>query len=67
MTNYLSKFPLFSSKYQDYLSWLEIHKLNKTKQHLTVEGAKLISNIKKGMNNSRTQFNWESINKLYNI
>lgn len=67
VVNYLSKFPLFSSKYQDYLAWLEIHNIYISKQHLSVEGAKIMSNIKKNMNESRTEFNWDTLNYFYNI
>lgn len=63
--DYLTKFPLFSSKYQDYLAWLELHTMYKAKKHLSVNGAQEMLNIQKSMNSSRTRFNWDSLNNFY--
>jgi hypothetical protein len=67
LMNYLTKYPLFSSKFQDYLSWCEIHKIRMSKEYKTIEGTKKLISLKNGMNTLRTQFNWDSLNKFYNI
>jgi len=75
--DYITNFPLFSSKYQDecfyeaftrgadYLAWLEWHTMYKAKKHLSVNGAQEMLKIKNSMNNSRTQFNWDSLDNFY--
>jgi hypothetical protein len=65
LINYLSKSPLFSSIHQDFLAWVEIHKINKSKKYKTVEGTIQLINLKKSMNTLRTLFNWDSLNNLY--
>ena len=44
--NYFNKFPLFSSKYLDFLSWAEAHKLITNKLHLTKNGPEGLDRIK---------------------
>jgi hypothetical protein len=65
LINYLSKYPLFSSKYQDFLTWVHIHEINKSKKYKTIEGTLQLINLKKSMNTLRTLFNWDSLNNLY--
>ena len=38
LISYLSKYPLFSSKHQDFLSWNEIHKIRLSKSYKTLVG-----------------------------
>lgn len=64
LINYLYKYPLFSSKHQDFLCWAEIHKLRLSKTYKTKEGTSNLIYLK---NNLRTQFNWESLNRFYTI
>ena len=64
---YLSKYPLFSSKHQDYLSWCEIHKIRLSKSYKTINGTNNLISLKNSMNTLRTQFNWDSLNKFYTI
>lgn len=65
LINYLSKFPLFSSKQQDFLAWSEIHKIRLSKTYKTKEGTSKLIYLKNSMNTLRTQFNWDSLDKIY--
>ena len=64
---YLSKYPLFSYKHQDYLSWCEIHKIRLSKSYKTINGTNNLISLKNSMNTLRTQYNWDSLNKFYTI
>lgn len=67
LVNYLTKFPLFSSKYLDYLDWYKVYKLYNPKLKHTKENIKIITLSKSSMNNSRIYFNWDHLNKFYII
>lgn len=64
---YLSKYPLFSCKHQDFLSWSEIHKIRLSKSYKTLGGTTKLILLKNSMNTLRTQFNWDSLNRFYTI
>lgn len=53
VVDYFEKFPLFSSKHLNYLSWKEIHKMQEKKLHLTSNGLKICENIKQKFNRNR--------------
>jgi LAGLIDADG endonuclease len=55
ITNYLTKFPLMSSKYLNYLSFVK--GLNYLGKRLTTEEILEIRTIKSSLNNNRTDFN----------
>ena len=58
--DYFNKYPLFSSKYLDYLFWNETHNIIKNKQHYIkngIEGLNRIEYLKNNMNNKRVNFN----------
>ena len=61
---YLDIYPLKSSKHLDFLSWKIVFNEIINKNHMTVEGRKLVSLQKSQMNSSRTYFNWDHLNKL---
>ena len=43
LMDYLSTYPLFSSKYQDFLDWRKFHHIRLSKEYKTMEGtSKLI-------------------------
>ena len=65
LITYLSKYPLFSSKHQDFLSWSEIHKIRLSKSYKTLEGTNQLILLKNSMNTLRTQYNWDSLNRFY--
>lgn len=67
LINYFSKYPLFSSKHQDFLSWSEIHKIRISRAYRNKEGTSKLIFLKNSMNTLRTQFNWDSLNRFYTI
>ena len=64
--NYFDLFTLYSSKHLDYLNWSEAVKLLLSDQHYTASGIIKIDILKSKMNNSRTEFNWDHLDKLSN-
>ena len=67
LRDYLNEFTLFSSKYLNYLEWIKILTYFELKIHTEPESIKTIINIKFSINNRRTYFNWDHLNKLYNL
>ena len=65
--NYFLQFPLFGTKYLDSLDWIEIVDMFDRKEHKTDEGKEKIVKIKSGMNNFRTDFTWNHLQKFYNV
>lgn len=57
VTNYFEAFPLFSSKYLDYLDWSKAVKLILSNEHYTDANLLLIDDLKSKMNRARTEFN----------
>ena len=64
LINYLDAYPLLSSKHLDFLNWKIVFNEIVNKNHMTVEGRKIVSLHKSQMNNSRTSFNWDHLNKI---
>jgi len=64
ITSYLTKYPLMSSKYLNYLSFFK--GLNYLGKRLTSEEILEVRTIKQSMNNSRTEYNWDHLNNFYN-
>ena len=67
LENYLNTFPLFGSKYLDYKDWIKVldyFKLGTFKHKTYIEE---IISIKSCMNNARTVFTWDHLNKFYNL
>ena len=67
LISYLSKFPLFSSKFLNFSDWKIIVTKVKNKEHRSLEGLNHIIEIKKGMNNSRKFFNWTHLQDFYSL
>mgnify|MGYP004510140179 FL=1 len=65
--NYLLQFPLFGTKHLDSLDWMEVVDMFDRKEHNTDEGKEKIVKIKSGMNNYRTDFTWDHLQKFYNV
>lgn len=65
LISYLSIYPLFSSKHQDYLDWCKFYHLRLLKKYDSVEGTSKLILLKNSMNTKRTQFNWDSLNNFY--
>lgn len=62
--NYFELFPLFSSKYLDWVDWSNAVKLILESKHYTETGIIRIDSLKSKMNNQRTEFNWDHLLKL---
>ena len=67
LKNYLLQFPLFGTKHLDSLDWMEVVDMFDRKEHKTSEGKDKIVKIKSGMNNYRTDFTWDHLQKFYNV
>ena len=65
LINYLTNFPLFSSKHLDFLNWTEFHHIRISKQYKVLDGTLKLISLKNSMNTKRTQFNWDSLNRFY--
>jgi len=64
ITNYFETHPLFSSKHLDYLDWYKVVKLMLNNEHYSDANLLDINNLKSKMNKSRTEFNWDHLEKL---
>lgn len=62
---YLNNYPLLSSKYLDFKDWEKVAFLMNNK--IEEKEKNIIHQIKKGMNNNRTYYNWNHLNKLSNF
>lgn len=58
--DYLNKFPLFSTKYNDYLDWCKIIDLNNNKQ-MKKDIVNKANIIKSGINSKRTNFPFDHL------
>lgn len=64
IASYFSQYPLFTSKYLNYLDWLACHKLIESNQHTTVTGQEQALKLQNGMNSTRTYYNWDHLERL---
>jgi len=67
LINYLNEYPLFGSKYLDYNDWKEILELFRIRFKYKQENINKVLFIKTKMNDNRTIFNWDHLNKFYNL
>lgn len=67
LINYMENYPLFSSKYLNYLDWRKVLVFFENKNQTNPESIKTIIEIKSKMNNKRTEFNWNHLGKFYNL
>lgn len=67
LVSYLNEFPLFGSKYLDYVNWKEILNLFNPRFKYSEENKEKVLNIKSEMNDNRTIFIWDHLNKFYNL
>lgn len=63
--NYLLNFPLFGTKYLDSMDWLKVLGYFKSSQHY--DNIEQICNIKANMNDNRTIFIWDHLQKFYKL
>jgi len=64
LITYFKEFPLFSSKYLNYLNFVRVHQLIITKQYSTVAGSLEIQALKNNHNRNRKVFTWAHLNNL---
>ena len=67
LIDYLSNYPLFSSKFLNYNDFNKVVNIINNKEHKTKEGLLTISEITKTMNNRRNIFIWDHLKNFYNI
>jgi hypothetical protein len=67
LVNYLNKYPLWSSKYLNYLDWIKVLNYFERYEHTTFESIQAIIKIKSQMKDKRTYFNWDHLNKFYKM
>ena len=63
--NYFDNYPLFSSKYLDYLDWKKISILILDNKHYTEAGLTEVDLVRNNMNRKRTYYNWDHLNNLH--
>lgn len=67
LISYLDKYPLFSSKYLDYLNWKNIYDIKINKIYKLEEGTNLLITLKSSMNKNRVSFDWKHLDNLWKI
>jgi len=67
LIDYLDKFPLYSSKILNYNDWVKVFGYFKIKEHKKLDSIKEIIKIKSKMNDRRTEFNWDHLQKFYDL
>jgi hypothetical protein len=65
VVEYFERFPLFSSKYLDYIDWKTIHVMQINKLHLTAEGQRFCEEVKRNFNKNRQKLFWDHLNNFY--
>lgn len=54
-----------SSKHLDDLDWAEAVRMLVSQQHLTAKGQTLIRLLKQNMNQNRSTFHWDHLDRLH--
>jgi hypothetical protein len=67
LIDYLSNYPLFSSKFQNYNDFKKVIMMINEKEHKTEEGILKILEITKTINSRRNIFIWDHLKNFYNI
>jgi hypothetical protein len=67
LINYLNEYPLFGSKFLDYNIWKEIFNLFNPRFKYSQMNIDKIFILKAEMNDRRTIFTWDHLNKFYNL
>nr|QJQ35272.1 LAGLIDADG endonuclease [Fusarium lactis] len=63
INSYLNKYPLMTSKYLNYLCYLE--GINYTKKYLSDDEIDKIQYLKSSMNTTRSYYNWDHLDNFY--
>lgn len=64
LINYLNEYCLFTSKFLNFKDFSSCVEMMLNKEHLTIHGREKISVLKDSMNNKRTYYNWDHLDKL---
>lgn len=67
LINYLNEYPLFGSKFLDYNDWKEILNLFNPRFKYSQDIIDKVLDLKSKMNDNRTIFTWNHLNKFYNL
>lgn len=67
LVNYLSQYPLFSSKYLDYKDWCLIYNLYTPRFKHTSENIRLVKWVKENYNSKRKNFTWDHLKNFYTV
>ena len=67
LENYLNTFPLFGSKYLDYKDWIKVLDFFKSGHIKHKDIIEKTISMKSCMNDHRTVFTWDHLNKFYNL
>ena len=67
LEKYLNEYPLFGSKYLDYMNWLEVFDLFRIRFKSSQDNIDKILKLKSQMNDKRTVFTWNHLNEFYNL
>ena len=67
INSYLEKYPLFSSKFLNFKDWVKVLNIIQAEEHKSIMGKNNISLIRDGMNTKRTHFNWDHLQRFYNL
>jgi hypothetical protein len=67
LENYLSAFPLFSSKYLDYKDWIKVLDYFRSGRFDHKSNIENIISIKSCMNDRRTVFSWDHLGRFHNL
>jgi hypothetical protein len=65
--DYITKYPLFGSKYNDYIDWIKVVQLFKESPLNHKTNIIYVKSIKSGMNDKRTLFVWDHLKFFYNL
>jgi hypothetical protein len=67
LENYLKEYPLFGTKYLDYMDWLQALELFHVKFKYSKDNSDKLLKLKSQMNDKRTIFTWNHLNEFYNL
>nr|YP_010119101.1 LAGLIDADG endonuclease domain-containing protein [Erysiphe necator]QQY98181.1 LAGLIDADG endonuclease domain-containing protein [Erysiphe necator] len=65
VVNYLTRYPLFGTKYCDYKDWVKVVQLFKENRLNHKTNMVYVKSIKSGMNDKRTIFVWDHLQNFY--
>lgn len=67
VVSYLTKYPLFGTKFLDYKDWVKVVELFEKGSFNHKDNINYVKSIKSGMNDKRTIFVWDHLQNFYNL